>query len=88
MEEIRRIKKLTERFEGKLSKGDKKAQQYQEKIASYKKYMAKTDKMLAEANCELMRKEAKLLALGLGLEEKELGQLLRLREIVNKEGAR
>lgn len=42
-------------------------EEYQQKIESYQKYMAKTDKMLAEANCQLMRKEAKLLAMGLGL---------------------
>ena len=43
--------------------------------------MAKTDKMLAEANCELMRKEAQLLALGLGLEEKESVEEIGEKEI-------
>ena len=43
--------------------------------------MAKTDKMLAEANCELMRKEAKLLALGLGLEEKESVEEIGEKEV-------
>ena len=33
--------------------------------------MLKTDKMLSEANCQLMRKEAKILAMGLGLHEKD-----------------
>ena len=43
--------------------------------------MAKTDKMLAEANCELMRKEAQLLALGLGLEEKESVEEIGEKEV-------